>query len=202
MKIPPFPILVPLLASAVAALALLGACTSSDPSPSTTTDAGDAAPAAPTEDGAAAAGDAGASANDGGPCNTLPNDAPESTIETVQGNAPPATGGTIADGTYFQTKFVIYDPTSNASPPEPGGLKSTLRITGKTMDLVLDLGDGENKTFTESFTTTGTTLDRILSCPTTGKDLEAVYSVAGSELVVYETDPNTKTVAGSTFVKQ
>jgi hypothetical protein len=203
----PLPVLVPVLATVVTSLAmLLAACTSDDASSSTSTDAGDAA-VAPTDGGgssssSSSSGDSGPTVNDGGACNTLVNAAPESTIETVKGNAPAATGGTITDGTYFQTKFVIYDPTSNASPPEPGGLKATLKITGKTMDLVLDLGDGENKTFTESFTTNGTAVDRVLSCPKVGDDLKAVYSVAGNELVLFETDPNTKTVAGSTFVKQ
>lgn len=203
MKTSAFPVLFPVLATTVTALALLVACSSDDVSTSPSTDAGDAA-TAPSDAGgsSSSSGDSAPVPHDGGPCHALANGASESTIETVKGTAPAPTGGTIADGTYFQTKFVIYDPSSNASPPEPGGLKSTLRITGKTMDLVLDLGDGENKTFIETFTATGTTLDRVLTCPKTGKDLDAVYSVAGSELVIYETDPNTKTVAGSTFVKQ
>lgn len=190
----------------VASVAL--ACSTESTAPAASADGG--ADATAVEDSAAADGAADQSAGDAGKadakgetaCNTVVNGAPEATSGTVDGDAPTATGGTIAPGTYFQTNFTVYDPGGAASGPSPSGLHATLVIAGNVMDLVIDLGDGVDRTFRETFTVNGTVLDRLLSCPKPGPDIAAKYSVSGNQLIVYETDPSSGLVAGSTFVKQ
>lgn len=207
---------VKILSSAVIAAVVLAsfttvmaACSSSTTDATSNGDAGsvdDGATNAPDDAGTTKpgdAGDGGTATGDGGACNALVNAAPESTSATVKGTPPAATGGTIAEGTYYQTEFVLYDPSSDASPPAPGGLKATLVIKGNVMNSVIDVGDGVDKPFTETFTTTGTALDRQLTCPKVAPDLKATYSVDGKKLVVYETDPNSPgVVAASVFMRQ
>lgn len=140
---------------------------------------------------------------DGAPktCSTAMNGAMEATASTVAKAAPAATGGTIADGTYYLTEFNLYDPTGDASPAAPSGMRTTLVIAGNKMESVQEIG-GETMTFAETFTVDGTALKRILMCPTEEPDLEAVYSVTGTSLTIYESDPDSKLVAGSVYIKR
>ncbi len=197
-------LLTALFVGSVLVVASSTACSSSDTTTNTSaSDAGEDATSAGDAGGTKPTGDGGGGASDGGgACNAIVNAAPESTSATVKGAPPAPTGGKIADGTYFQTEFVLYDATADASPPEPGGLKAVLVVAGNVMNTVLDIGDGENKTFTETFTTNGTALDRQLTCPKVTPDLKATYSVDGNKLTIYETDPNTTAIAGSVYVKQ
>jgi hypothetical protein len=173
-------------------------------------DAGAADVVAPSDTGAGdtategSSGDAATDASTDGAivCNAVVNRAAESTTSTVKGAAPAATGGVIADGTYFQTQLNVYDPMGMASAPAPSGLKVTLVIAGTLMQSVQELPDGSIQTFSESFTLSGTALNRTLSCPKAAPDLKAVYSVMGSTLVIYETDPSSSLVAGSVYAKQ
>lgn len=192
------------VAAVVTLLALVPcACSSSGTTESASTEGGDAsADAAAAKDAATPADASGTDAGGGGACNALVNGAPEATANTVKGPAPTATGGTIVDGTYFQTEFTVYDPAGTASAPSPSGLKITLAIKGDLMESIQTLPDGSTDTFAETFVTSGTALDRTLTCPKKTPDLKAVYSVAGSKLTIYETDPKSKLVAGSVFVKQ
>jgi hypothetical protein len=135
-------------------------------------------------------------------CNALVNSAPESTQSTIASAAPAATGGTIVDGTYFLTEFNLYDPAGSASAPEPSGLKVTLAIHGNEMDSIQTLPDDSSDTFAETFVVSGTDLNRTLTCPNPGPDLQAVYSVTGNTLTIYETNATSQLVAGSVYVKQ
>ena len=187
----------------------ISACSSSESSPpAASTDGGggsdspSASEAASPVDAASDSKPAEAAAPDGSAeCNAIANAAPEATQATIKGNAPAATGGTIAAGTYFLTEFTLYDPAGTASSPEPSGMHATLMIAGNVMDSVMDLGDGVDRRFSETFTVNGTDVDRVLTCPKPGPDLDAAYSVTGKNLVIYETDPSGN-VAGSTWVKQ
>ena len=185
--------------------AALTACSSTDTTPGTTADdaGGGGTDAKAASDGKATTDAGDTDSGDGSAaCNTIANTATEATSTSVKGNAPAATGGTIAPGTYFLKDFTLYDPAGNDEPPTAIGLKTTLVIAGAVMDSVQDFGDGVDQTFSETFIATGTKLDRTLTCPKPGPDLAAVYSVTGSNLVIYETDPKSKLVAGSTYVKQ
>jgi hypothetical protein len=157
----------------------------------------------PKNDAAAPVTDTGTKdTGPGGACNTLTNTATEANQSTVKGNAPAATGGTIADGTYFLSEFVLYDPTGTDEAPSPSGLNVTMSIKGTAMDSIQTLPDSTSQTFAETFVTNGTKLQRTLSCPKAGPDLEAVYTVAGNKLTIFETDPNSKLVAGNVYTKQ
>jgi hypothetical protein len=141
-------------------------------------------------------------ADSGGACNDLVNGAPESTSSTIMGDAPTALGGTIADGTYFQTELNVYDPAGPAQAPSPSGLKVTLAIKGNLMTSIQTLPDDSTATFAETFVVSNTDLNRTLTCPKPGPDLQATYSVEGSILTFYETDPGSGLVAASVFKKQ
>ena len=191
-----------LLASSIAAVSLI-ACSSNSTddepddtsSPDGSTSHTDSATPPTTDTGTKDTGP-------GGPCNNLTNTATEANQSTVKGNAPAATGGTIADGTYFLSEFILYDPTGTDEAPSPSGLNVTMSIKGTAMDSIQTLPDSSSQTFAETFVTNGTKLQRTLSCPKAGPDLEAVYTVAGNKLTIYETDPNSKLVAGNVYVKQ
>jgi hypothetical protein len=99
--------------------------------------------------------DAAMNGDGGGGCNTVFNAAPEATTSTVKGEAPTATGGTIAEGTYFQTELNVFDPNGTASAPSPSGLRVTLVIKGNVMSSVQELPDGSTATFTETFVVRG-----------------------------------------------
>lgn len=182
----------------------MSACSSD--TTATASDAGAADATSSTDGGSKAdtsTGDSSTEMPDGATgCTTLTNGAPESTQATVKGAAPAATGGTIADGTYFQTEFTVYDPAGTASAPSPSGLKVTLAIKGNLMLSVQELPDASVSTFAETFVVAGTALNRTLTCPKKAPDLSAVYSVAGSKLTIYETDAMSGLVAGSVYVKQ
>ena len=169
------------------------------PDDASTTDA----PITPPKDAASTDAASEASSDGGGACNNVTQGATEATTSTVASAAPAATGGTILPGTYFLKEIDVYDPAGMASAAMPSGLTVTLVITGNVMDSVQDLPDG-TQTFSETFTVDATTkaLNRVLTCPKPGPDLAAKYSVTGTGVTIYETDPMSMTVAGSIYVKQ
>ena len=163
------------------------------------------APAADApNDGAAAADAAEASSDGSAACNALVQAATQANMANIMSAAPTATGGTILPGTYFLTEVDVYDPASAASPPSPSGFVTTLVIAGNVMNSIQDLPDGSSQTFSETFTAnlTDKTLARVLTCPKPGPDLAAKYSVTGTGLTIYETDPVSMLVAGSVYAKQ
>jgi hypothetical protein len=201
-----------LVPGASAAVASLAACSSS-----TTDNGGSPSPgleAGAYDDVVTAASDAPADApkdvttdvakeasSDGGAaCNAVTQAATEAMTSTIKSAAPTATGGMILPGTYYLTELNVYDPAGPASGPMPSGLTVTLVIAGNVMDSVQDLPDG-TQTFSETFSVNGTTLKRDLTCPKPGPDLAAKYTVTGTGITIYETDPMSMTVAGSVYVK-
>jgi len=196
-------------AAAVAGLlviAVTSACSSSETTPTPVADGGgdgatnvdSSAPDAATD---TSASDSATASDASATCNQLVNDAPEAMAATVKGNAPAPTGGTIAAGKYHLKEFTLYDPDGTPAAPGAGGIYATLEVAGNVMNSVMNFGDGVDRTFSETFTVTGTKLDRMLTCPKPGPDLPAVYSVTGNTLVIYETDPS-GAVAGSSYVRQ
>ena len=145
-----------------------------------------------------------ASSDGSAACNALVQAATQANMANIMSAAPTATGGTILPGTYFLTEVDVYDPASAASPPSPSGFVTTLVIAGNVMNSIQDLPDGSSQTFSETFTAnlTDKTLARVLTCPKPGPDLAAKYSVTGTGLIIYETDPVSMLVAGSVYAKQ
>jgi hypothetical protein len=202
-------LVIAIIAGAAFVSASLVACSSSDTSaPAAGSDAGGADVFAQPDSPANVPLDAHAdvvseaSSDGSAACNGVTQAATEATTSTIASLAPAPTGGTILPGTYFLKELNIYDPAGPASAAMPSGLTVTLVIAGTVMNSVQDLPDGSSQTFSETFTVTDKTLKRDLTCPKAGPDLAAVFSVTAGGLVVYETDPVSKLVAGNVYAKQ
>ena len=135
-------------------------------------------------------------------CNALTQMATEANMATIKSAAPAGSGGTILAGKYFLKEIDVYDPAGTASAPSPSGLITTLVIAGNVMDSIQDLPDGSSQTFSETFTVNGSVLTRNLTCPKVAPDLAATYTVTGTGITIYETDPMSALVAGSVYIKQ
>jgi hypothetical protein len=162
-------------------LLVVPACSSSSPGDSTGTDAGHdaASDAHSTPD----TGDA-ASATDAAPdapavCNTLVNSASSITVEQVASDPPAPQGGTPVDGTYALTAAVIY--TGPDGPTGASGMsQTTLQITGATIQVV---SDGDPATRTITFTTSGTSIASVDTCPDTDT-CPATYTATPTTFIV------------------
>ena len=139
-------------------LLLVPACSSSSPGVSTQTDAGtDAASDAPSLPDTNAGLDAPVA------CNTLINSASAISIEQVASDPPAPEGGTPANGTYALTAAVIY--TGPGGPTGASGTtQTTLQIAGGTIQVV---SSGDPATRTVTFTTSGTSVASVDTCPDT-----------------------------------
>jgi hypothetical protein len=139
-------------------------------------------------------------------CNAIVNAADETTSRTIAGEHLPATGGPVADGTYLQRELNLYDPNGSSTAPKSTGMRATLVIAGGLMNGVMETTlDGDHiVTYTATFTTSGTAMNRTVTCPEPGKKLDAVYSIDGDTLTVYDksSEPSSSIVAASVYVKQ
>jgi len=96
-------------------------------------------------------------------CNTLVNSASAIPIEQVASDPPAPAGGTPVDGTYALTAAVIY--TGAGGPTGASGTtQTTLQITGGTIQVA---SSGDPATRTVTFTTSGTSLASVDTCPDT-----------------------------------
>ena len=141
-------------------------------------------------------GDAASSANDAAEtCNTLVNSASSVSIEQVASDPPAPQGGTIANGTYTLTAAVIY--TGPQGPTGASGTtQTTLQVTGGTIQVV---SDGDPATRTVTFTTSGTSLDSVDTCPDTDTR-PGTYTATPTTLVV-ELDGGTDDAGARTLVE-
>jgi hypothetical protein len=148
--------------------------------------------------GGAAAGAGGGAAMDAGPpCNAVVNGAPFTTpADAPDGGAspPPATGGTIASGTYSLTSSTYY-PSSSCLSPEPTAVTWVVTASSSTAG-TFDLAYGTaSSAFTEtiSYTTDGTTITTLLTCInppvlTVGTTNMGPYSATPTTLTIYLLD--------------
>jgi hypothetical protein len=137
---------------------------------------GDAATAdeATTEDDAGDAGDAGP------PCNTIANTAPVVDVTQIAADPPAPHGGTIADGTYWETSLDIY-----TGPAGPAGMTGTSQTTaliqGTTVQLV---SDGQPTRRTITLTTADAGFTSIDSCP--GSQIsQGGYTATPTKLTIF-----------------
>ena len=140
-------------------LLFVPACSSSSPGVATETDAG--GDAASDAHSLPDTGDAGLDAPVA--CNTLVNSASAISIEQVASDPPAPAGGTPVDGTYALTAAVIY--TGPGGPTGASGTtQTTLQIAGGTIQVV---SSGDPATRTVTFTTSGTSVASVDTCPDT-----------------------------------
>jgi hypothetical protein len=187
----------------VSSLLLLGvpACSSSsgntgnppaDAGHDTATDAS-SGPDASGKDASSPAKDA---ASDAAPvCNTLPNTAPSIPVDQMAAEPPAPQGGTPADGTYALTAAVIYTGAEGPSGAS-GTAQTTLTITGSTIQVV---STGEPATRTVTFTTSGTTIDSVDTCPDT--DTRSGGYTATATTFIVQLDAGTDDAGARTLVE-
>ena len=167
-------------------LILLAGCSSSSGAPSTPADASPDASApidasasdASMPEDAAASDDTGADASV--PCNAIANDAPVVNVTQVAADPPAPQGGTIVDGTYWQTAVSIY-----TGPSGPTGATGTSQMTaliqGETVQLVSD-GQPARRTVTLMASDAGFTSVDTCPTPQTG---EGQYTATPTTLTIF-----------------
>ena len=176
-------------------LLLAPACSSRSPGDGAHADAGPdgASDARSPEEAGDAAGDAAIDAPTA--CNTLANSAAPIPVVEVAADPPAPEGGTVVDGTYALTGAVIY--TGSAGPTGTSGTtQTTLEITGSTIQVV---STGDPTTRTVTFTTSGTSLASVDTCPDTDSH-PGTYTATPTTFVV-ELDGGTDDAGARTLVE-
>ena len=134
-----------MLAAAVVMIALVGCVETEEGSG----DGGAGTGGASTGVGGVTGGHGGSQGGAGGvaDCNTLVNDAPEVAVTQVAEDLPAAVGGRIEDGRYHLTVVNLYTGPGGATGPTGSRQKETSVYTGTTLQVVVDLyqGDGEQR---------------------------------------------------------
>lgn len=165
--------------------------TPTDPSPGTTT--GDPKPADPKP------ADPEPTNPKPSTCNSIANDAQAiKSIAVIAIDAPAPTGGTIPSGTFHLMGITLYAGKSGKSTSIPITLQNTVKVSGNTVEQVLDGTTPDGKTLaersTESFTTSGTEVTFTKTC--SGSDSRtATYTAASSELTMFLVNDVGQTVA-------
>ncbi len=106
----------------------------------------------------------------GGACNTLVNTAPRIPVTWDPGPLPPATGGTILDGTYDETAFVIYTG-SGGDAGATGATHQFLAVLsggGTMMQVVFDDTPGVDNHVSFALAPAGTSPNMTQTCPMPG----------------------------------
>jgi hypothetical protein len=139
---------------------------------------------------------------DGGPsdaggsgvCNTLVNAAPVVSKTTNAGPTPAATGGTIADGTYFLTRMDKWNGITGANTH-----KETWVFSSGTIQVVTDNeSDGGTKHASGTYATSGSTLTFTVTCPG-AQTVSMPFTATATELTTINADdPN----ESHTYTKQ
>jgi hypothetical protein len=173
-------------------VSIAAGCSSSEGSTSSDGGAGsdgnanaDASPgtdASASQDGASSQPDSGADTSAPGACNMLgvPANAPE---EAIASDAPAATGGTVADGTYDLVKVISYTGAGGQTGTSTTQMGERYEIRSNTWQLATSV-QGTLGHFTQTVTYSGTNVTPTTTC---GSALDAAlpYSVDGSKLTLY-----------------
>lgn len=132
-------------------------------------------------------------------CNSIANDAkPLSSIAVVAVDAPAPTGGTVPSGTFHLAGITLYAGKSGKSTSIPITLQGTVRVTGSSVEAVLD-GKRPDGTIVaersiESFTTSGSKVTFTKTCDGAGSRT-GTFSATSSELTLFLVNDVGQTVA-------
>ena len=133
-------------------------------------------------------------------CNVLVNSAAVVTVEQVASNPPAPEGGTIVDGIYAMTSAIIYTGPNGPSGATGTG-QTTLQVEGNTIQVATT---GQPPALTVSFTTGGTNINAVNTCPDTDPR-PATYTATPTSLVIQlpggTDDAGARTVV-ETYTKQ
>ena len=122
-------------------------------------------------------------------CNTLTNDAePLKSIAVVASDAPAPTGGSIPSGTFHLEGITLYAGKSGKATSIPITLQGTVKVSGSTVEQVLD-GKRPDGTVvaersTETFTTKGSEVTFTKTCNETGTST-GTFSATSNELTLF-----------------
>lgn len=136
-------------------------------------------------------------------CNSLANDAQAlKSIAVVAIDAPEPTGGTIPSGKFHLTDVTLYAGEGGKTATIPIALKNTVKVSGSTLEHVLDGTTPDGKTVakrsTESFTTSGTEVTFTTQCDESGSPMSkstGTYSATSSELTLFLVNDVGQTIA-------
>lgn len=136
--------------------------------------------------GADSTGSAGANAA-GASCNTLVNSAPVIEETVMPGDPPAPVGGTIVDGTYYETAYLVYNPPSSRPTTNPLH-QLTVTIEDSLFQVVYRDETGAELRATIELTPNGTALGEQQTCRTNAKYMMNQLNVLG-----YDATPTTFT---------
>ena len=101
-------------------------------------------------------------ASPGPACNTLVNDGPTVSLMLSTATAPPATGGTVVDGTYVLSGATAYTNGGVTAPPT--SFRAVMQIAGNIMQQVGTFNGAEQR-YTSTFSTSGSNVTTMDTCP-------------------------------------
>ena len=132
-------------------------------------------------------------------CNSLANDAQAiKSIAVIAIDAPAPNGGTIPSGTFHLMGITLYAGKSGKSTSIPITLQNTVKVSGNTVEQVLDGTTPDGKTIaersTESFTTNGNEVTFTKTCDGSGSRT-ATFTATSSELTMFLVNDVGQTVA-------
>jgi hypothetical protein len=119
-------------------------------------------------------------------CNDLVDDAPTVVAMTVAETAPSPAGGTIADGTYALTAMNAYSGAGGATGDLGIMASAVMTISGMTMQQAGQI-NGQEKRYTSTFTTSGTTIMTMDTCPAPNTDMHS-YTATPNALIVIDSE--------------
>jgi len=99
-------------------------------------------------------------------CNDVVNTAPVFAGRMVALSIPMPSGGTIVDGTYYETDYTIYTGPGGATGPEGMNHQFTAVVAGPIVRVAY-LTNGIQKRYTFTMTTSGTQTTWTFTCPPT-----------------------------------
>jgi hypothetical protein len=117
-------------------------------------------------------------------CNDLINMAPVIPGQKVAAVLPTPRGGTIADGTYYETAYTLYTGAGGATGPEGVDHQMTAIIAGG-MARVVVFGDVVQQRYLFNIATSGTTTTWNFLCPTGFTAIPYGFDATPSEITLY-----------------
>ena len=122
-------------------------------------------------------------------CNDVVNTAPVFDGRRVALGIPTPSGGTIVEGTYYETDYTIYTGPGGATGPEGMDHQITAVIAGPIVRIAY-LMNGIQKRYTFTMTTSGTQTTWTFSCPPTQAPIVYGFDASPARIVLYITiDP-------------
>jgi hypothetical protein len=115
-------------------------------------------------------------------CNDLVNTAPVIVGQKVAMDLPVPSGGTMADGTYYETSFTLYTGPGGETGPEKEH-QLTVVLAGRTAQVV-QLYEGVQRRFTLSIENSGTMTNWTILCPRAGL-IPYGYDANATRIVMY-----------------